>query len=210
MYLALLTAAMTTAKHCQFGDQGSLANMYMETAEDGGIREASVPTVQATVPAHSAATQESERVTKAKDPKKVVAGQKGAAARKSKQEALLEQLRKAKECLRPTQTVDVSHAQERVKTTTTAVAVPAGTAGTAPENESTEQRAWIAYAALAGTAAIAVGAVVYAQKSAPPATKNTVSTNVRAKVAPVGTAGTAVEALGKTILDKQPDPFYMQ
>ena len=149
------------------------------------------PTVQATVPAHRAATQESERVTKAKDPKKVAAGQKGAAARKAKQEALLERLRKAKEGLRPTQTVDVSHAQERAKTATTAIAVPAGTAagtagtaGTAPENESTEQRAWIAYAALAGTAAMAVGAVVYAQKSAPPATKNTVSTNVRAKVAP--------------------------
>ena len=35
MYLAPLTAAMTTAKHCQFGDRGSLAN----TAEDGGIRD---------------------------------------------------------------------------------------------------------------------------------------------------------------------------
>ena len=33
MYLAPLTAAMTTAKHCQFGDRGSLAN----TAEDGDI-----------------------------------------------------------------------------------------------------------------------------------------------------------------------------
>ena len=36
MYLAPLTAATTTAKHCQFGDQGSLTNM---TAEGGGIRD---------------------------------------------------------------------------------------------------------------------------------------------------------------------------
>ena len=36
MYLAPLTAATTTAKHCQFGDQGSLIN---KAAEDGGIRD---------------------------------------------------------------------------------------------------------------------------------------------------------------------------
>ena len=32
MYLAPLTAAMTTAKHCQFGDRGSLANISTDDA----------------------------------------------------------------------------------------------------------------------------------------------------------------------------------
>ena len=43
-----------------------------------------------------------ERVTeKIKDPKKVAAGRAGTAARKAKQERLLEQLRGAKESFRP-------------------------------------------------------------------------------------------------------------
>ena len=47
-------------------------------------------------------------MTKVKDPKKVRAGRKGAAARKAKQEALLEQLRKVKDGLRPTRADEVS------------------------------------------------------------------------------------------------------
>ena len=128
-----------------------------------------------------------------KDPKKVEAGRKGAAARKAKHEALLEQLRKAKEGLRPSQT---THAQARAETAGTAAAGTPAAARTA-ENESTEQSgAWIAYAVLAGAAAVAVGAALYARPAA-------VSTNARAKTAP--------KAGGKTVhvLDKL-DPFHMQ
>ncbi|MEW8585163.1 MAG: hypothetical protein AB2531_05310, partial [Candidatus Thiodiazotropha sp.] len=42
-----------------------------------------------------------ERITENKNPKKVAAGRAGAAARKAKQERLLEQLRAAKESFRP-------------------------------------------------------------------------------------------------------------
>ena len=125
-----------------------------------------VPTVQATPPTHSA----EERVTtKHKDPKKVEAGRKGAAARKAKYEA---QLRKAKEGLPPSHDHMVTHAQARAETAGTAAAGAPAAARTA-ENESTEQSgAWIAYAVLAGAAAVAVGAALYAHPAA-------VSTNAR-------------------------------
>ena len=130
-----------------------------------------------------------------KDPKKVEAGRKGAAARKAKHEALLEQLRKAKEGLRPSQT---THAQARAETAGTAAAGTPAAAGTA-ENESTEQSgAWIAYAVLAGAAAVAVGAALYERRNA------AVSTNASAK-----TAAVRIEAGGKAVLDKRPNPFYM-
>ena len=61
--------------------------------------------VSLTAPAQATGTTQDSpqdrRVTKVKDPQKVTAGRKGAAARKAKQEALLGQLRKAKDGLRP-------------------------------------------------------------------------------------------------------------
>ena len=54
------------------------------------------PAAESTTPP----TAEATRVTIAKDPKKVTAGVKGAAARKAKQQAVLEQLRKTKYGLR--------------------------------------------------------------------------------------------------------------
>ena len=79
MFLAPLTTALTTIKHCQFGHRcPAVINETASPAE----------------PAHV------ERVTKkkTKDPKKVAAGRAGAAAR---QKRLLEQLQAAKESLRP-------------------------------------------------------------------------------------------------------------
>ena len=63
-------------------------------------------TAEATSPIETTAegTSPIERVTnnhKNKDPKKVAAGQKGAAARKAQEEALCEQLRKAKQKIQP-------------------------------------------------------------------------------------------------------------
>ena len=52
-------------------------------------------------PAETPAQTPVERVTKIKNPRKVAAGQKGAAAKKAKEEALLEQLRKAKDKIQP-------------------------------------------------------------------------------------------------------------
>ena len=72
MFLAPLTAALTTLKHCPFG------HCCPVRVHDGG-----------------------GDVAKVKDPKKVAAGRAGAAARKAKQEErLLEQLRVAKESFR--------------------------------------------------------------------------------------------------------------
>lgn len=131
---------------------------------------------ETTSPTYSDATQ--ERVTK--DPKKVAAGRKGAAARKAKQAVALEQLRRAKEDLKASQTTQPRVAVE-----------------TAPE--SPEPSAWIAYAVLIGTAAIAVGAVLYTQKSAGPVANRS---DARAKASPNPTTE-------KTVLDTRSDPFYM-
>ena len=61
--------------------------------------------ISPTAPAQATGTTQDSpqdrRVTKVKDPTKVTAGRKGAAARKAKQETLLGQLRKAKDGLRP-------------------------------------------------------------------------------------------------------------
>ena len=120
-----------------------------------------------------------------KNPKKVAAGQKGAAVRKAKQEALLKQLQKDKEGLRPSQTTPAQPAE-------TAETTPAGAAA---------QSSWIAYAALA---AVAVGAALYAQKSTPPGA-------ARVKAAPVGTPGArSIGAEKKVQLNEKPDPFHMQ
>ena len=116
-----------------------------------------------------------------KNPKRVAAGQKGAAVRKAKQKALLKQLQKDKEDIRPSETAQPAEAAETV---------PADTA------TSNVQGLWIAYAALA---AVAVGAALYAQKSAPPSANR----GARAKAAPE--AGKK-----KVLLDEQPDPFHME
>ena len=63
-------------------------------------------TLQSNTQAEEPAQSPVERVTdprqkKVKDPRKVAAGRAGAAARKAKQERLLEQLRAAKESFRP-------------------------------------------------------------------------------------------------------------
>ena len=59
------------------------------------------PAAESTIPpAAESMTAKATRVTIAKDPKKVSAGLKGAAAKKAKQKAVLEQLRKAKDDLR--------------------------------------------------------------------------------------------------------------
>ena len=68
----------------------SLANILQictwrpQRMEASMAEEPVVPNVQATVPAHSAATQESERVTKAKDPKKSRSWSKRCSSQKSK------------------------------------------------------------------------------------------------------------------------------
>ena len=89
MFLAPLTAALTTLKHCQFGHCCPVG-VYHGGDEAGESRDGGGASIV-------------ERVTeKVKDPKKVVAGRAGTAARKAKQEErLLEQLRVAKESFRP-------------------------------------------------------------------------------------------------------------
>ena len=147
------------------------------------MEETSMPP-QETAPQETAPQETDPRVT-IKNPKKVAAGQKGAAVRKAKkQEALLEQLKKTKEGLRPSQTAQPAE---------TAETVPRTAAETATSNV---QSLWIVYAVLA---AVAVGGVLYAQKSAPPSANR----GAQAKAAP--------EAGKKEVLlDERPDPFHMQ
>ena len=59
MYLAPLTAAMTTAKHCQFGDQGSLANISTDNAPSVDIEHGEVDGCRAIV--HSSAAGQSRQ-----------------------------------------------------------------------------------------------------------------------------------------------------
>ena len=74
----------------------------------------------------------SQQPTKNKDPKKVEAGRAGAAARKAKQEKMLEELRTAKEALQqPPVTKSQGHSQCRVvEDTDNAVAQSAGASTT--------------------------------------------------------------------------------
>ena len=82
-----------------------------------------------------------ERVTNNKNPKKVAAGKKGAAAKKAKEEALREQLRKSKEKIQPPPAAE-----------------PAPTKAAAPRGP--EKSTGMSYVALAVVAAVAVGAVL--------------------------------------------------
>ena len=82
-----------------------------------------------------------ERVTNNKNPKKVAAGKKGAAANKAKVEALRGQLRNTKDEIQPPP-----------------AARPAPTEAAAPRGP--EQNTGISYVVLAGVAAVAVGAVL--------------------------------------------------
>ena len=100
MFLAPLTAALTTFKHCQFGHRCP-AVINDGNQADGGEPEA-VPverpaeTASPAEPAHSPVERVTEK--KAKDPKQIAAGRAGAAAR---QKRLLELLQTAKESLHP-------------------------------------------------------------------------------------------------------------
>ena len=116
------------------------------------------PAAESTIPPAAESTTpptaEATRVTIAKDPKKVTAGLKGAAARKAKQEAVLEQLRKAKDGLR-------ADPQEHH--------APAAAEATTPPANPTSNL-W-PYAVFAGAAALAFFAIM--QKNVPAAEKKT-------------------------------------
>ena len=113
------------------------------------------PAAESTIPpAAESTTAKATRVTIAKDPKKVTAGLKGAAARKAKQERLLEQLRKAKDGLR-------ADPQEHH--------APAAAEATTPPANPTSSL-W-PYAVFAGAAALAFFAIT--QKNVPAVEKKT-------------------------------------
>ena len=87
IFLALLTAALTTLKHCQFG------HCCPVRVHDGGDEAG-----EARDSGGASTESSSGKSYEVKDKKKVAAGCAGAAARKAKQEEqLLEQLRAAKE-----------------------------------------------------------------------------------------------------------------
>ena len=90
MFLAPLTAALTTMKHCQFRHQCPQTINDDGEPTDGGRSGKSDPAAPDPVP-------ETTKNKRAKDPKKVAAGHAGTAARKAK---MLEALRAAKEILR--------------------------------------------------------------------------------------------------------------
>ena len=106
------------------------------------------PAVEATMsePPAVEATTPPARVTRAKDLKKVTAGHKGAAARKAKQEAVLEQFRKAKDGLRADP--QEHHAPAAVEAPTPPATVVEATSNLWP------------YAVFAGAAALALFAVM--------------------------------------------------
>ena len=89
MYLAPLTAVLTTLKHSQFGHQSSDTTI----PSDGGELMGAV-SHRVTDPGTDAKISPHEKVLK-----KVAAGHAGAAARKTKQDRLLEEPRAAKESL---------------------------------------------------------------------------------------------------------------
>ena len=95
------------------------------------------PPIEATPPIETPV----ERVTNNKNPQKVAVGQKGAAAKKAREEALREQLRRSKEKIQPPPAAE-----------------PAPTEAAAPRGP--EQSTGISYIVLAGVAAVAVGAVL--------------------------------------------------
>ena len=69
MFIALLTAALTTLKHCQFG-HGCPVRVHDGGDEAGEPRDGGGASTESSV----------ERVTEKVDPKKVAAGRAGAAA----------------------------------------------------------------------------------------------------------------------------------
>ena len=107
MYLAPVTAALTTLRHCRFEMVRIIWMIRIKMEADQ-----TTPAQSAWVNTQTESTEGLERVTmpapvpvaasptaKSKDPKKVAAGRAGAAARKAKQESLLEELRAAKQSL---------------------------------------------------------------------------------------------------------------
>ena len=126
VFLAPFTAALTTLKHCQFGyqcpvrisDGGDGAGEPRDkrrsqhrvcldltvSSSSWGLGRAAVCDCSTPwtflLPFFSVERVTEPRQEKVKDPKKVAAGRAGAAARKTKQERLLEQLRGTKESFR--------------------------------------------------------------------------------------------------------------
>ena len=135
------------------------------------------------------------RVTSNKNPKNVAAGKKGAAVRKAKQEAVLEQLRKAKEGLR-----------ERAPSLPPAPVAPtvaetSSTSSAPPSSQST----WMPYALIAG--AVVLGAAIF--------------TNTRQAGARAATSAyhpdpadrkhrSSLRLEEKSVLETQADPFIMR
>ena len=98
----------------------------------------------------------SSSAAKSKDPKKVAAGRAGAAARKAKQERLLQELRAAKEAIAPTATPVADEAVTDTETTSRRVkqqAVPADPV-VALQHVKTDWTPWILFGA--GLAALCV------------------------------------------------------
>ena len=100
MFLASLTAALTTIKHCQFGHRCPAVindgNQADGEEPAGSSVERPAETALPAEPAHSPVKGVMKKT--ANDPTKVTAGLAGAAAR---QKRLLEQLQAANESLRP-------------------------------------------------------------------------------------------------------------
>ena len=84
MFLAPLTAALTTIKHCQFGHRCPAVINDRNQADGGKLADSSGGTARRN--SSSAEPAQVERVTekKANDPKKKAAGRAGAAARQKR------------------------------------------------------------------------------------------------------------------------------
>ena len=118
-FLAPITAALTTAKYCQFGHQRPVGHIEMEDNPDSNVM--TTPTPETPVlrvtdpgPKTTETTPTTSQSPRQKDPKKVAAGRAGAAARKAKQARLLEELREKPKRLAGTRrTLRVPHQTER-------------------------------------------------------------------------------------------------
>lgn len=143
-----------------------------------------------------------------KDPKKVEAGRKGAAARKAKQERLLAELRGAKASLAAPDPAPVAKQQEHIPgIPASAVAVPAEDLTGVPAKAVGTTADWTPY--IAGGLGI-VGALWFISRiSAPIASQRQLSNaGSRSMAAAVPAAVNAMPPVTK--LKAGPDPFYMQ
>jgi len=154
---------------------------------------------------------------KTKDPKKVEAGRKGAAARKAKQEAILRQLREAKEAIHETantSTSDKPAKQDNYDQPPLVAAATVSQSETSREADNGESSPWAMYLAIGGAA---VGALWLATKR-----QGTSSAGNRAERtlhkkshyplpsnAPIHAANMN-QPSSLHVLDTRPDPFHMQ